>query len=112
MFSILIALYCVLPFDSRRKLVGNEKVEFPCLRRHLTMGYVFEEYRTWCNENGITTLGRTKFHHLLRLLTEEIKEITGASYYYTEGIIDTFKVRRDMIQRVHVFAGSDFESGM
>lgn len=86
------------------KLIGSLKIEIPRLKRHLTIEYMFREYLRWVADHDLAAIGRTEFFSLLRLITVEVKEITGSSYYYTDGVIDSFKTIKDLLSRLKKIA--------
>lgn len=80
--------------------IGAEKVELPRLRRHLSMEFLFGEYVRWATSGGLGSVGRHEFYSLLRLVTVEVQNVTGASYYFTDGVIDSFKMLRELLARL------------
>jgi hypothetical protein len=81
--------------------IGSERVELPRLKRHLSMDFLFGEYNRWANDHGLGAIGRHEFYSLLRIVTIEVKEVTGASYYFTDGVVDAFKMIRELLARVN-----------
>ncbi|KAE9279002.1 hypothetical protein PF001_g24910 [Phytophthora fragariae] len=80
--------------------IGAEKVELPRLRRHLSMEFLFGGYVRWAKSSGLGSVGRHEFYSLLRLVTVEVQNVTGASYYFTDGVIDSFKMLRELLARL------------
>jgi hypothetical protein len=93
------------------RLIGSKKVELPRLKRHSTMGFLFSEYVRWGKDSGVGTVGRHEFSYLLRLVTVEVKEITSASYYFTDGVIDSFKMIGELLKRLKQIAPSTLSNG-
>ncbi|KAE9275736.1 hypothetical protein PR003_g29251, partial [Phytophthora rubi] len=80
--------------------IGAEKVELPRLRRHLSMEFLFGGYVRWAKSSGLGSVGRHEFYSLLRLVTVEVQNVTDASYYFTDGVIDSFKMLRELLARL------------
>jgi hypothetical protein len=86
------------------KRIGSVKIEFPRLKRHLTKSFLFQEYVRWTGDREIGAIGRQEFKSLLRMVTVEVREVTGASYYYTDGVLDAFKMISEMLTRLRMIA--------
>jgi hypothetical protein len=82
------------------RAIGSVKMEMPRLRRHLPMEFLFAEYGRWGKDCNVDTISRHKFNSLLRLVSVEVREVTGASYYFTEGVLDSFKMIANLLARL------------
>jgi hypothetical protein len=93
------------------RTIGTIKVELPRLKRHLTIGFLCGEYASWCRDQSVGALGRQIFSFILRLITVEVQEVTGASYYYTDGVIESFSMINQLLTRLKVICADHLSSG-